>query len=136
MREEMKQYGEMLARFDDLNKSKDTVIRHDRSKAVQAQIEVIRAIRRRRREFERQLAGRFGLPNGSTFAQIIELVPPEYCLMIEALREETSALPKRIQQRVSREENLLRIFAGNTQGVRELCDGVQYTGRLHSHHPF
>src|SRR5689334_17918347 len=100
MREELQQYGEMLARLDDLDHGK---VRNASSEglmqAVKKQAKVIQATCSRRAEIERQLVFCLGLPAAVDPADVVKFVPPTYQPLVKALMDENNELPRRIQQR-------------------------------------
>ena len=109
MREELQQYGEMLARLDEQQElvihrvSKDLPASVD---AVQTQSAVIEATRRQREQTQRQTAVALGLPAESTLGQISQSAPANYRPLVEALVQENNELLFRVQQR-ARQNHLL-----------------------------
>jgi flagellar biosynthesis/type III secretory pathway chaperone len=109
LREELKQYGEMLALLD---QQQDQVINRQTTTLLQtvAEIhshsEVIRAARHEREQRQRHVARLLELPEFSGFAPLIPLLPSAYQPLVNALVQENNALIVRIQQR-ARQNHLL-----------------------------
>lgn len=109
LREELQQYGEMLARLDF---HQDLVIRRQTENLLQsvADIEsqggVIQEARRQRDLRQQELARALRLPDKATFREIGPLLPGEYRPLLSALVDENNELLVRIQQR-SRQNHLL-----------------------------
>jgi flagellar biosynthesis/type III secretory pathway chaperone len=109
LREELQQYGEMLARLDS---HQDLVVRRQTNNLLQsvAEIEsqgaVIQKAREVREHCRCELARALALPENSTFAEIGPLLPGDYRPLVSALVQENNELLLRIQQR-SRQNHLL-----------------------------
>jgi flagellar biosynthesis/type III secretory pathway chaperone len=109
LREELKQYGEMLAV---LEQQQDSVVRRRTDDLLQnvaginAQAEVITAVRHEREQRQRKVALMLNLPEGAGFAAIIPLLPADYRPLVGALVQENNALLVRVQQR-TRQNHLL-----------------------------
>jgi len=109
LREELKQYGEMLARLDH---QQDVVMRRQtedlpRSVAdINSQAEVIAAARCEREQRQRQIARRLNLPESAAFSAIVPLLPADYRPLMQALVQENNELLVRVQQR-ARQNHLL-----------------------------
>jgi flagellar biosynthesis/type III secretory pathway chaperone len=109
LREELKQYGEMLAV---LELQQDTVVqRHvndllQNVASVNAQAEVIAAVRREREQHQRNVARQLDLNEEATFAAIIPLLPLNYRPLVEALVQENNELLVRVHHR-TRQNHLL-----------------------------
>ena len=100
MRDELQQYGEMLARLDDLENTKIRgPFQEGLTTAVHNQAIVIQATRRHRVEIEGQLANHLGLPADVSLAEIVDSVPWSYQPLVQALMDENNELPLRIQRR-------------------------------------
>ncbi len=109
LREELQQYGEMLARLDyhqDLVMRRQTQNLLESVAEVEAQGLVIQKARRHREQCQRQLARGLGLGDEATFAQMIPMLPEDYRPLLGALVQENNELLVRIQQR-SRQNHLL-----------------------------
>jgi flagellar biosynthesis/type III secretory pathway chaperone len=109
LREELKQYGEMLARLD---QQQNTVVQRQTENlllnvaSINAQAEVIAAVRGEREQYQRNLARELDLPPDANFAAIIPLLPPDYRPLVEALVQENNELLVRVHQR-TRQNHLL-----------------------------
>ncbi|MFO1497064.1 MAG: flagellar protein FlgN [Verrucomicrobiota bacterium] len=109
LREELQQYGEMLARLDC---HQDLVMRRQTDNLLQsiAEIEtqggIIQTGRQQREKCQRALAQFLGLSEHATFAVMIPKLPEEYRPLLQALVQENNELLVRIQQR-SRQNHLL-----------------------------
>lgn len=109
LREELKQYGEMLALLD---QQQQLVMRRqvaelpENVNSVNAQAGVIAAARQEREQRQRHLARLLQLPETSGFLVLIPLLPPEYRPLLEALVRENNELLVRVQQR-ARQNHLM-----------------------------
>lgn len=109
LRDELKQYGEMLALLDH---QQELVICRDPDEllrtvaAINAQSGVIQSSRERRERALRELTRAFALPAGTTFAEMFPKLPPEYQPLLKALVDENNELLVRVRQR-ARQNHLL-----------------------------
>jgi len=109
LREELKQYGEMLARLDH---QQNLVMRRqtdDLSRAVadiNAQAGVIAVCRAERELHQRHLARQLELPESAGFGTIVPLLPADYRPLVQALVQENNELLIRVRQR-ARQNHLL-----------------------------
>ena len=109
LREELKQYGEMLARLDqqqNLVMLRQTTDLMQNVGAVNAQAATIAAARREREQHQRHLARRLNLPESAGFGAIVPLLPADYRPLVVALVQENNELLVRVQQR-ARQNHLL-----------------------------
>jgi flagellar biosynthesis/type III secretory pathway chaperone len=109
LREELQEYGEMLARLDhhqDLVMRRQTDTLLDSVAQLEAQSAVIQAARDRRERARKELAQALGLSEDAPFADIGPLLPGDYRPLLVALVQENNELLVRIQQR-SRQNHLL-----------------------------
>jgi len=110
LREELKQYGEMLAV---LEQQQQSVVQRQTNALLQnvadinAQANVISAVRHEREQHRRHVARRLGLEENASFAMIIPLLPQDYRPLVQALVHENNALLIRIQQRARQNQLLL-----------------------------
>lgn len=110
LREELTQYGEMLAL---LEQQQEFVIRRQGSDLLQSVSSVdiqgaaIRAIRARREESQRKLAVLLQQPEDIKLADLAALAPAEYRPLVEALVRENNQLLVRVQQRARQNQMLL-----------------------------
>jgi flagellar biosynthesis/type III secretory pathway chaperone len=109
LREELQQYGEMLALLD---RQQDLVVARAAGdvfqlvRVLQNQSAVIQQARSRREGSRRSLARSLAQTDASTFATLLPLLPADYRPLVKALVDENNALLARIQQR-TRQNHLL-----------------------------
>jgi len=109
LRDELQQYGEMLALLD---QHQELVMRRATDELlpsvedIQAQGAVIQEVRRRRAECQRLVSHELHLADGATFADLVPLLPEDYRPLLGALVQENNELLTRVQQR-SRQNHLL-----------------------------
>jgi flagellar biosynthesis/type III secretory pathway chaperone len=109
LREELKQYGEMLALLD---QQQQLVMRRqvtelpDNVNSVNAQAGVIAASRQEREQRQRHLARFLQLSEIAPFSVLIPVLPADYRPLVEALVRENNELLVRVQQR-ARQNHLL-----------------------------
>ena len=102
LREELKQYGEMLALLDHQQKlaiHRSSPELSDCIGAVNAQAEAIRVARQEREQRRRHLARTLALDVGSGFAELTPRLPRDYQPLVQALVQENNELLIRVQQR-------------------------------------
>lgn len=109
LREELKQYGEMLALLDNqqnlvAQRQTDDLLQSVGS--INAHAEVIAAVRHEREQRRRDIARELNLPEAAGFAEIIPKLPEDYRPLAQALVRENNELLGRIQQR-ARQNHLL-----------------------------
>lgn len=110
LREEMKQYGEMLAV---LEQQQDCVVQRHATELLQnvasinAQADVIAAVRREREQRQRQITQAMNLETDVTFNVIIPLLPADYRPLVSALVSENNELLARIHHRTQQNHLLL-----------------------------
>jgi flagellar biosynthesis/type III secretory pathway chaperone len=109
LREELKEYGEMLALLD----QQQQMVMHRRPQdllqcvaATNAQAETIAAARREREQRQRRICLQLELAEDAPFAVLVLQLPPEYRPLVQALVQENNELLVRIQQR-ARQNHLL-----------------------------
>jgi flagellar biosynthesis/type III secretory pathway chaperone len=110
LREELTQYGEMLALLD--HQQKWVMERNTRDVLqnvadLNAQTAVIAATRSRRELHQRTLARQLNLPDNAIVGVIVPLLPPDYRPLVQALVQENNELLVRVQQRVRQNHLLL-----------------------------
>jgi flagellar biosynthesis/type III secretory pathway chaperone len=109
LREELKQYGEMLALLDQqqqLVMHRQTADLPENVNCVNAQAGIIAAARQEREQRQRHLARLLALPETSGIKLLIPLLPSDYRPLVEALVHENNELLVRVQQR-ARQNHLL-----------------------------
>lgn len=110
LREELKQYGEMLALLD--QQQNRVMERHTRDVLqsvadLNAQTAVIATTRSEREQRQRDLARKLNLPETAIFGAIVPLLPADYRPLVQALVQENNELLVRVQQRVRQNHLLL-----------------------------
>lgn len=108
LREELKHYGEMLARLDHqqdlvIHRASDDLLASVSS--VQAQAAAIQQARALREQAQLELADEMASPE-PTFASLIPRLPADYQPLVSALVDENNELLIRVQQR-ARQNHLL-----------------------------
>ena len=109
LREELKQYGEMLAT---LEQQQQCVVQRQTNDLLQnvahvnAQAGVIAAVRHEREQHRLNVARMLNLDENSAFAVIIPMLPADYRPLVQALVNENNSLLARIQHR-ARQNHLL-----------------------------
>lgn len=109
LRDELQQYGEMLALLDreqELVVSRASTELFDAVGAIQNQAAVIQQARARRDGCRSALAEALGEPLEMPFQQLIPRLPADYQPLIDALVRENNQLLVRVQQR-ARQNHLL-----------------------------
>ena len=109
LREELKQYGEMLALLDQqqqLVMQRQVAELPENVHSVNAQAGVIAAARQEREQRQCHLARLLVLPETAGFTAMIPLLPPDYRPLVDALVRENNELLVRVQQR-ARQNHLL-----------------------------
>jgi hypothetical protein len=129
LRQELQQYGEMLARLDHqqesiMRRAADDVLLS--ANAIQEQGSIIQQVRRAREDRQRELAGHFRQPAKSSLAQLAERLPPEYQPLVRALVDENNQLLMRVQQR-ARQNHLL--LSRSLELMRNLLRTLLPTGQ-------
>jgi len=110
LREELKQYGEMLALLD---QQQSLVVQRQPQEllltvsSVNSQTAVIAATRNEREQRQRHIARELELPEGSGFNHIVPLLPADYRPLVQALVQENNELLVRVQHRVRQNHLLL-----------------------------
>ncbi len=128
LREELKQYGEMLAVME---QQQDLVVQRQCSQLLanvqqtQSQGDVVAAVRRERSQRQRNVARQAGLPEESSIAEIIPRLEPAYRPLMQALVHENNELLHRVQQR-ARQNHLLLSHAVdlNRQLIESILPGT------------
>jgi len=111
LRNELQQYGEMLALLDHqqelVDQSGADDILHSIS-AINSQSATIQTAREKRQSIQQQLAQSMNQPDDFTFAQLMPLLPAHYRPLVGALVQENNELLERVRQRAQRNQHLLR----------------------------
>jgi flagellar biosynthesis/type III secretory pathway chaperone len=143
LREELKQYGEMLAMLEQQQQSvvqRQTQTLLQNVAEVNAQANIIAAVRHEREQRRCHVARRLQLEDNAGFAVIIPLLPADYRPLVQALVHENNALLVRIQQQ-ARQNHLLLSHAVELmqQLINSIFPGAgprtyDSTGRLPASH--
>ena len=109
LREELQQYGEILARLDQqqewaMRRAADDLLQS--TAEIEAQSQVIQSARCQRIERQSEVARALQLEDTAEFAEIIPLLPRDYRPLVAALVQENNELLARVQQR-SRQNHVL-----------------------------
>jgi flagellar biosynthesis/type III secretory pathway chaperone len=109
LREELKQYGEMLALLEQqqqLVMQRQVAELPENVNCVNSQAGVIAAARQEREQRQRHLSRLLSLPETSGITILIPLLPSDYRPLVDALVHENNELLVRVQQR-ARQNHLL-----------------------------
>ena len=110
LREELQQYGEMLALLDSqqqLITSRSTEELLNNVAAVNAQTSVIQLARRTRGDRQQDVARALGLDDRATFADLTRALPEPYSVLVSALVGDNNRCLHRVRQRVAQNHLLL-----------------------------
>jgi hypothetical protein len=111
LREELHEYGEMLARLDE---QQELVMKRDAEgvlasvSTIQDQSAAIQRARELRETRQNELAQHLGMETKSEFSNIVPRLPEDYRPLLNALVAENNALLTRIQHRARQNHLLLR----------------------------
>ena len=120
LREELQQYGEMLARLDD---QQELVMRRaavavlESVPLVQSQSAILTQAREVRFASMKALCNLLNLPPETTFKELLPYIPANYCPLLEALIDENNELLQRIHQRARQNHVLLSRTVESMQNV-------------------
>jgi flagellar biosynthesis/type III secretory pathway chaperone len=111
LREELHEYGEMLARLDEqqelvMKREADGILQS--VSTIQDQSVVIQRTRELREVRQNELAQKLGLESKSEFSKIVPRLPEDYRPLVDALVQENNALLTQIQHRARQNHLLLR----------------------------
>lgn len=129
LREELKEYGEMLTLLD----QQQQMVMHRQTQdllqcvaAINTQSETVAATRREREQRQRQLARALGLSEEAALAEILPRIPTDYRPLLEALVTENNELLMRVRQRARQNHLLLnRIVELMQRFIGSLFPGAQ-----------
>ena len=110
LREELKQYGELLAQLDHQQQLVMQRQAHDLLHSVSginAQADTVQAARREREQHQRHVAQHLQLGAAAAFAEMLPLLPAHYRPLLQALVQENNELLVRVQQRARQNQLLL-----------------------------
>jgi flagellar biosynthesis/type III secretory pathway chaperone len=111
LREELQQYGEMLALLDrqqEQVKARSAEQIFQSISLIQAQAAAIQSARTHREKCRRAAAQDCHRPESAPFVDLIPLLPPDYRPLVGALVEENNQLLTRVRQRARQNHVLLR----------------------------
>ena len=111
LRNELQQYGEMLALLDHQQelvrmRGADDIL-HSIA-AINSQSATIQSARERREAMQRELAETLGQPADATFATLLPLVAEHYRPLVGALVQENNELLQRVRHRAGENQAMLR----------------------------
>jgi len=125
LREELKQYGELLALLD---LQQDQVVRRMADEllatvaAINTQGEALHVVRRERAQRQRALAQHLTLPAEARVTTLLERLPEVYRPLVLALVEENNHLIARVKQRARQNHILLsRAVEMMSQFINSFC---------------
>ena len=120
LREELKNYGEMLALLDRQQGSIISRASHDVFQSIsiiKAQTDAIQAARAAREDCRRAIAEKLSQEPDISFTDLIATLPGEYRPLLQALVDENNQLLQRIRQRARQNHQLLHRSVELMQGV-------------------
>ncbi|KAB2646347.1 MAG: flagellar protein FlgN [Verrucomicrobia bacterium] len=120
LREELQQYGEMLARLDQqqdhvMSRASENLL--EATAGIEVQSQAMQMTRKMRIELQMEVARSLSFASDATFAEIIPKLPVNYRPLVTALVQENNESLGRIHQR-SRQNHLL------------LCRSLELMSRL------
>jgi len=120
LRDELQQYGEMLARLDQqqecvMSRRSEELL--EATGGIEVQSQAMQLSRHHRVDFQAEVARTVGLPGDATFAEIIPKLPENYRPLVQALIQENNESLGRIHQR-SRQNHIM------------LCRSLEMMSRL------
>lgn len=111
LRDELQQYGELLARLEVqngyINRGEAPSILHA-TESVDNQHSLIEAVRAKRETLQRQLAWTLGHPARQSIRELLPLLPDHYQLLFVALIQEINQLIERAAERIHLHQIQLR----------------------------
>jgi hypothetical protein len=110
LRNELQQYGEMLALLDHQQemirlRGADDVLKS--LSAINAQSGAISQARQARQTLQQRLAWSLQQPDRATFAELLPAIPEHFRLLIAALVQENNELLQRVRQRADEIQSML-----------------------------
>lgn len=109
LRDELQQYGEMLARLDQqqecvMSRRSEELL--EATGGIEVQSQAMQLSRRSRVELQAEVARSVGLPGDAPFAEIVPKLPENYRPLVQALIQENNESLGRIHQR-SRQNHIM-----------------------------
>lgn len=141
LREELQQYGEMLAQLDQqqellLQRAADRLV--DCAAGLEAQAAAVEEARQYRGQCQRELARSLCLPEEAPFSEIVSALEKDFQPLLQALVDENNSLLSRVRQR-SRQNHLLLLrslqFMNHLVGVLVPRGTTTYNGAGVIHGP-
>jgi flagellar biosynthesis/type III secretory pathway chaperone len=139
LREELKQYGEMLALLDQQQQfvmRRQTTALPENVNSINTQAEVLAGARHEREQRQRNLARQLELPENTNFNVLIPKLPSDYQPLVDALVTENNELLVRVQQRVRQNHLLLShcvdLMAQLIHSIFPTTKPVTYNGNGHA----
>jgi flagellar biosynthesis/type III secretory pathway chaperone len=129
LREELKEYGEMLALLD----QEQTMVMNRQTQdllqcvaEINTQTEHASAARREREQHQRHVARQLGLPEDAPFTEMVPRLPADYRPLVQALVYETNESLVRVRQRARQNHLLLgRVMELMQRFLGSLFPGTQ-----------
>lgn len=129
LREELKQYGEMLALLDHQQHyvvQRQTTDLLQSVAAINSQVQTIATARREREQRQRRIAQQLNLDASAGFAELVPQLPADYRPLVQALVQENNELLTRVQNRVRQNHLLLsRVVELMQRFIGSLIPGSQ-----------
>jgi flagellar biosynthesis/type III secretory pathway chaperone len=139
LREELKQYGEMLALLDQQQQfvmRRQTTALPENVNSVNAQAEVLAGARHEREQRQRNLAQSLELPENCSFKVLIPKLPADYQPLVDALVAENNELLIRVQSRARQNHLMLShcvdLMSQLIHSIFPAAKPVTYDGNGHS----
>ena len=101
LRDELKEYGEMLAlldRYEQRARPQPSPDLPQYAVTLRAQAETVAAARREREQRQRQVIRQLGLPDTTTFVELLPRLPADYRPLLEALAQDNHESLDRVRQ--------------------------------------
>lgn len=111
LRNELQQYGEMLALLDQQQQLIRSCGADDIQRSIEtisAQSGAIQAARQSREALQQEIARSVSQAEQSTFAELLPLLPPPYQPLVSALIRENNELLQRVRQSAQKNQAMLR----------------------------
>ena len=139
LREELKQYGEMLALLDQQQQfvmRRQTTALPENVNCINAQAEVLAGARHEREQRQRNLAQSLELPETCGFQVLIPKLPADYQPLVDALVAENNELLIRVQSRARQNHLMLShcvdLMSQLIHSIFPAAKPVTYDGNGHS----
>lgn len=133
LRNELQQYGEMLALLDnqqELMRSRAVSNIPGSMAAINDQTAAIQSARAQRETLQRGIAQSVGRGPDSTFSDILPALPAAYRPLVSALVAENNALLRRVRESAQKSQTLLRKTSDDMQQVVTALPGGDTAFRI------